>query len=67
MTKTYQGRFCWHGEDHILFTESNRPTSAFGNMCTQLAKKVGYSRSAVVGYFLGTNRYIVEEVKPVSQ
>jgi hypothetical protein len=48
---TYKGSFCWHGEDHLLYTVARSPAQAFQQCCRQLAKKLEYSASAVVLYF----------------
>jgi len=60
--KKYKGTFCWHGEDHILYTLAINQKKAFRNFCSQLAKKLERSASSVANYFIGTDKYNVEEV-----
>ena len=59
---TYKGSFCWHGEDHLLYTEATTPRQAFQQICRQLAWRLEYSQSHVVMYFKGSpNKYNITE------
>ena len=62
MTK-YKGNFCWHGEDHVLYTSAATKREAFQQLCYRLARKLEYSQRHVALYFLDApNKYRIEEI-----
>lgn len=61
--KKWIGNFCWHGEDHTLYTTASTQKKAFQQLCSQLARKLEYSQRHVALYFLAApNKYKIEEV-----
>jgi hypothetical protein len=62
--KTFRGSFCWYGEMHYLFTTCKSEHVAKRNLLTQLAKKLKRTRASISVYFLGSNRYSIEEAPP---
>jgi hypothetical protein len=61
--KKWQGNFCWHGEDHTLYTSATTERQAFQRMCHQLARKLEYSQRHVWMYFTDVpNKYKIEEI-----
>lgn len=61
--KKWSGSFCWHGEDHLLYTTAHTKAGAFRQMCHQLARKLEYSWRHVWMYFMDTpSKYKIEEV-----
>jgi hypothetical protein len=58
----WKGNFCWHGEDHVLYTNASTKRQALQQLCHQLARKLEYSHHHVAIYFLNApNKYKIEE------
>ena len=61
--KKWAGNFCWHGEDHLLYTTATTKAGAFRRLCHQLARRLEYSHRHVALYFLDApSKYRIEEV-----
>ena len=59
----YKGSFCWHGEDHVLYTSVTTKRQAFQQLCHQLARKLEYSQRHIAMYFKDEpNKYRIEKV-----
>lgn len=63
MKRLYKGVFCWHGEDHAVYTHVKKVSNPFTIMIKKLSKKLDRSYLSVYNYFINTNKYSITLIK----